>query len=115
MQICLESELNRNRMGRKYEDSNIDVFSDRLEVYKRGSLVSGFGASRGSADGKGTYFARIMRDQIIKNENIVDINGRRIGYRMFMNDGRLFLFNPSGSASVKKSAFDTVDSFLRQR
>lgn len=116
MQICVESELNRNRMGRKYEDSNVDFFSDRMEVYRKNSFMSGaLGVIGSAAEGKGKYFARIMRNQIVRHENIVDMNGRRIGYRMYLEDGRLFLFNPSGSASVKRASFDTVDSFLRQR
>ena len=116
MQICLESELNRFRMGRKYEDSTVEVYSDRLDVYKKSSFVAGaFGAVGSAVEGKGKYFARIMGRQILSYENIVDVNGGRIGYRMMLDDGRLFLFNPSGSGSKKRASFEAIDAFLRQR
>ena len=111
-QLCTVAELNKFKLGRKYEDGNVDVYSDRLEIFRKSSFVgAAFGMIGSALEGKGKAVSVVTRPQIANFENLVDLNGRRIGYRMLLADGRYLLINPARSKS--RESYTAIDSFLR--
>jgi len=111
MQLCAESELNKFKFGGAYEDANIDVYADRLIIYKKNKVVGAlFGAIGSAVEGKGRQGETVMKTQITEYHNQADMNGRRIGIRIHLNDGRVLLVNPSRSG--RDASYAALDSFL---
>ena len=81
-------KLNSFKMGGD-DDGNIDVYTDRIEFFKKSKGVAlAFGAIGSAIEGKGKLFYTLRPADVVRHEKQLDAKGRLFYYVFSLRDGR---------------------------
>ena len=82
-------KLNGFKMGGD-DNGNVDVYGDRLELFRKSTGVAlAFGAIGSAIEGKGKLFLTLRPDMVTLTQPMEDKKGRLCGFVFTLRDGRM--------------------------
>ena len=82
-------KLNSFKMGGD-DNGNVDVYGDRLEIFKKSAGVAmAFGAIGSAIEGKGKLFFTLTPAMVSRYQPMQDRKGNTVGYTFTLRDGRM--------------------------
>ena len=105
--IDLPEKLNSFRMGGD-DEGNVDVYPDRIELFKKSKGVAlAFGAIGSAIEGKGKLFYTLRPSDIVRHEKQLDAKGHLFYYIFSLRDGRALRLHIKDKGGVE-AAIDSL-------